>query len=126
MSEQQTKPLTLADLVRDHQDRTGDSYSMIANRAGLSKAKIGQLANVKATIMPRTDTLERLAKGLSLPFKTVQQAAMTSAGITPEGYQGGDRLDLLVASLRELSPDDLETVGVVIQSLKTRTLRPAS
>jgi transcriptional regulator with XRE-family HTH domain len=122
-----TKQLTLADLVRDHQDRTGDSYSMIAHRAGLSKAKIGQLANVKATIMPRTDTLERLAKGLNLPFKTVQQAAMTSAGITPEGYPGGDRMDLIVESLRELSPDDLETVSVVIQSLKDRrTLRAAS
>jgi hypothetical protein len=52
---------------------------------------------------------------------------MASAGITPEGYPGGHRLDLIVATLRELSPDDLETAAVVIQSLKDRrTLRPAS
>jgi hypothetical protein len=36
-------------------------------------------------------------------------------------------MDLIVESLRELSPDDLETVSVVIQSLKDRrTLRAAS
>lgn len=124
MSEQ---PLTLADLIRNHQDRTGDSYSMIANRAGLSKAKIGQLSHTKQNHMPRADTLERLSKGLNLPLKVIQEAAMASAGITPVDYSGGHRLDLIVATLRDLSPEDLETAAVVIQSLKDRrTLRPAS
>jgi len=123
----QEKPLTLSDLIRNHQDRTGDSYSMIANRAGLSKAKIGQLANTKQNNMPRADTIERLSHGLNLPLKVVQEAAMTTAGITPDGYAGGHRLDLIVATLRDLAPDDLETAAVVIQSLKDRrTLRAAS
>jgi uncharacterized protein YdbL (DUF1318 family) len=39
-----TAPITLADLIRQHRDRTDDSYSTIAQKAGLSKAKIGQLA----------------------------------------------------------------------------------
>ena len=121
MSEQQTKPLTLADLVRDHQDRTGDSYSMLANRCGLSKAKIGQLATSKQNHMPRAHTLEQLARGMNLPLKTVQQAAMASAGITPEGFPGGSRLDLIIENLRGLDPDDLETAAVVIQSLKDRS-----
>lgn len=120
-------PLTLRDLIRQHQDRTGDSYSMIAHRAGLSKAKIGQLANATQNHMPRADTIDRLSKGLNLPLKVVQQAAMASAGITPDGYDGGQRLDLVVATLRELGPDDLETVAIVIQSLKDRrALRPVS
>lgn len=121
------QPLNLRDLILKHQDRTGDSYSMLANRCGLSKAKIGQLATSKQNHMPRAHTLEQLAKGMNLPLKTVQQAAMVSAGITPEGYPGGNRIDLVVASLRELAPDDLETVSIVIQSLlDRRTLRPAS
>lgn len=121
------KPLTLRDLILSHQERTGDSYSMIAHRAGLSKAKIGQLATKQQSYMPRADTIERLASGLNLPLKVVQHAAMASAGITPEGYPGGNRLDLIVGSLKELPPDDLETVAVIIQSLKDRrTLRPAS
>jgi transcriptional regulator with XRE-family HTH domain len=100
---------------------------MLASRCDLSKAKIGQLATAKQNHMPRAHTLEQLAKGMNLPLKTVQQAAMVSAGITPEGYPGGNRIDLVIESLRGLSPDDLETVSIVIQSLKDRrTLRPAS
>jgi transcriptional regulator with XRE-family HTH domain len=118
-----TTPITLAELIRQHQDRTGESYSQIARRADLSKAKIGQLANVAQSHMPRTDTLEKLSKGLQLPLRVIQQAAMTSAGITPEDYDGEQRVDLLAAVLRELSPDDLETAAVVIHSLKDRRVR---
>lgn len=120
MNTTEEKPLTLRDLILTHKDRTGDSYSMIAYRAGLSKAKIGQLATSKQNHMPRVDTLEKLAHGLNLPLMTVRHAAMASAGITPEDYDGGNRLDLIVASLRDLSPEDLETAAVVIQSLKDR------
>jgi transcriptional regulator with XRE-family HTH domain len=114
------RPLTLRDLIQSHQDRTGDSYSMLARRCDLSKAKIGQLATSKQNHMPRAHTLEQLSRGLNLPLKTVQQAAMASAGITPEGYPGGNRLDLIVANLGDLTPEDLETAAVVIQSLKDR------
>jgi transcriptional regulator with XRE-family HTH domain len=103
---------------------------MIARRAGLSKAKIGQLANVKQNHMPRADTIERLATGLGLSVRVVQQAAMVSAGIAPEDYNGEQRVDMLAAYLRELAPADLETAGVVIESLRNRPqrqrLEPAS
>lgn len=117
MSEQ---PLTLAELIRQHQDRTKESYSQIARRAGLSKAKIGQLAHTAQTHMPRADTIEKLAAGLGLPLRNVQQAAMASAGITPAGYDTEQRVDLLAAALRDLSPADLETAALVIQSLRAR------
>lgn len=117
------KPLTLSELIRQHQDNTGDSYSVIARRAGLSKAKIGQLATSDQAHMPRADTIEKLAQGLQLPLRVIQQAAMTSAGITPEGYDTEQRLDLLVASLRELSPEDLDTAAIFIQALQTRRKR---
>lgn len=112
--------ITLAELIRQHQDRTGDSYSVIARRADLSKAKIGQLANTAQAHMPRSDTIEKLAKGLNLPLRVIQQAAMASAGITPEGYSAEQRVDLLASALRELNEDDLDTVAVIIQSLRNR------
>lgn len=119
------KPLTLSDIIRQHQDRTGDSYSMVAARCGLSKAKIGQLANHTQKNMPRAYTLEALAMGLKLPLKMIQQAAMASAGITPEGTGGEQRIDALVALLKELTPEDLETASIILQGLKTsRTLKP--
>lgn len=112
--------ITLAELIRQHQDRTGDSYSTIAKRAGLSKAKIGQLALAAQPHMPRVDTLEKIARGLQVPVRIVQQAAMATAGIAPEDYADESRLDLIVSQLRELPAADLETVELFIASLYKR------
>jgi transcriptional regulator with XRE-family HTH domain len=112
--------ITLSELIRQHRDRTAESYSEIARRAGLSKAKIGQLANTDQTHMPRQDTIEKLSKGLQLPLRVIQQAAMASAGITPENYDGEQRIDYLAAILNDLPPDDLEVAAVVIQALRDR------
>ena len=117
MSEQ----ITLAELIRQHQDKTGDSYAVIARRAGLSKAKIGQLASLDQPHMPRIDTIEKIAAGLQLPLRVVQQAAMASAGILPESYDTEQAIDLIVAQLRELSPEQLGTAARLIQALKTET-----
>lgn len=112
--------ITLAQLIRQHQDQTGESYAIIARRSGLSKAKVGQLANTEQAHMPRVDTIEKLSKGLGLPLRNVQQAAMASAGIVPAGYDSEQRVDLLAAALKDLGPDDLETAAAVIQSLRER------
>ena len=111
--------ITLAELIRQHQDNTGDSYADIARRAGLSKAKIGQLASTDQPHMPRIDTLEKVAAGLRLPLRVVQQAAMASAGIMPESYDSDQAIDLIVANLRQLSPEQLGTAARLIQALKT-------
>jgi transcriptional regulator with XRE-family HTH domain len=115
-----TRAVTLAELIRKHQESTGDSYSVIAQRAGLSKAKIGQLAIATQNSMPRAETLEKLAAGLRQPLRVIQQAAMASAGITPEGYDSEQRVDILAAALRQLSAEDLETVSAVVHSLRDR------
>ncbi|QGZ16929.1 immunity repressor [Arthrobacter phage LittleTokyo] len=116
-----SEAITLAELIRQHQDRTGDSYSTIARRAGLSKAKIGQIAALSGQPhMPRVDTLEKVAKGLQVPLRVVQQAAMASAGVAPDDYADEARIDLIVSQLRELPPADLETVELFIASLYKR------
>ena len=112
--------ITLAGLIRQHQDSTGDSYATIAARAGLSKAKIGQLAHAEQPHMPRIDTLEKLAAGLRLPVRNVQQAAMASAGILPAAYDTDQRVDLIVATLRELDASQLETAARLIEALRDR------
>ena len=115
--------VTLATLIQQHRDKTGDSYSDIARRAGLSKAKIGQLAHDRApgtagqAHMPRSETLAKLARGLRLPLETVQLAAISSAGIKPKSYTGGSHVDLIATKLRELDARDLQTVRVLVDSL---------
>ncbi|WNM65706.1 immunity repressor [Arthrobacter phage Vulpecula] len=114
-----TEQITLAELIRQHQNKTGDSYSVIAQRAGLSKAKIGQLASIDQPHMPRIDTIEKVAAGLRLPLRVVQQAAMASAGILPaDTYDTDQRVELIVSDLRELTPDQLDTAGRLIQALR--------
>jgi transcriptional regulator with XRE-family HTH domain len=112
--------ITLSDLIRQHQERTGESYSDIARRAELSKAKIGQLATTKQNHMPRADTIERIAKGIGLPVRVIQQAALASAGIMPQEYSVEQRVDFLAGILRGFSQDDLETCAAVITALKER------
>lgn len=109
--------ITLAELIRQHQDKTGESYSTIAKRAGLSKAKIGQLASTTQPHMPRIDTIEKIAAGLNMPVRVVQQAAMASAGIVPESYDSEQQIDLIVSYLRELDPAQLSMASRLIRSL---------
>lgn len=109
--------ITLAELIRQHQDKTGDSYSVIAQRAGLSKAKIGQLASADQPHMPRVDTIEKIATGLRLPVRVVQQAAMASAGILPDSYDTEQKIDLIVSYLRDLNPEQLEIASRLIRAL---------
>lgn len=113
-------PIGLAALLRQHQDATGDSYADIARASGLSKAKIGQIATTTSPHMPRSETLQKLARGLRLPFHVVQQAAMVSAGISPATHSADQRIELLVSRLHDLPADDLDTVELFVQALHGR------
>lgn len=112
--------LTLADLIRQHQDATGESYAEIAKRGGLSKAKVGQLAMREQHHMPRVDTVEKLARALRLPLKVVQRAAMASAGITPKGDDDPTPGDVLAARINMLSKTEREIVAVFVDALCAR------
>lgn len=113
---------TLADLIQRHQDTTQESYATIAHRAGLSKAKIGQLTARDMPHMPRADTLTKLATGLRLPAHIVQRAAMATAGIAPpdSDSNGAAQLAPIIARLRQLTDDDCETVELFINALYQR------
>lgn len=112
--------VNLAELIRQHQDTTGESYADIGKKAGLSKAKIGQLAKSDSPHMPRATTLEKLARGLHMPMHVIQQAAMVTAGIDPDPGDPDNRVTLLAARLRDLSPDDFERVELFVLALAGR------
>lgn len=106
--------LTIADLIWEHQDKTLESYATIAKRAGMSKARIGQLA--RDVGFPRITTLEKLAIGLELPLAVVKEAAMATAGVYDPVEAKADDED--TARMREqleaLSPEDRHSVGAFI------------
>ena len=119
MTKADGEPITLADLIQRHRDATGDSYMTIARRAGMSKARVGQLATADSPHMPRAETIDKLARGLRLPVNLVKEAAMASAGVRPAN--GTDqRVSYIAARLGELDGDDLDTVASVVESLLNR------
>jgi hypothetical protein len=115
-----TEPVpTLADLIREHQDKTGDSYGDIARHTGLSKAKIGQLARPENTYLVRQETLTKLARGLSLPLATVQRASLGTAGFVNKEVQRTDSVRAIVERLEEMSPRNLALIADLVEAVAT-------
>lgn len=112
---------TLTELIREHIDRTGESYEQIATRAGLSKPLIGRLAILTEPYAVNASTPPKLAAGLRLPVDLVQRAAARTAGFDappePEGSASQTRIASLAA---DLTPDDAETVLIIVQALVER------
>lgn len=109
--------VTLADLIHEYQDKTGDSYSAIARRTGLSKAKIGQLARPENTYLVRQETLAKLATGLRLPLTTVQRASLGTAGFSDNDIQRNDSVRAITERLTDLPDSTLSLISDIIDSV---------
>jgi hypothetical protein len=111
------EPTTLAGLIRRERDINGSSYGDIAKRTGLSKAKIGQLADPDSRFQVRHETIEKLALGLRLPMVVVQRAALATAGISDAGDARTARIDVLANLLESLDDDTLVMVEAMLEAL---------
>lgn len=113
-------PDNLAALIRREQDATGASYADIAKRAGLSKAKVGQIADPGSTHQVRPDTIEKLAVGLRLPLSVVRRAALVTAGVADHADPRTSRIELLCAQLERLDDADLELFEAMVNAALRR------
>jgi hypothetical protein len=95
------------------------SYGEIARRGGLPRSTVHHLATAEhLTRPPLPSTIERLAKGLDLPIDAVRVAAATAAGYTVWTEPVADPdIEVMVAALNRLSPEDRRHVQALIQSL---------
>lgn len=115
-SDGQGTPDNLAALVRREQDNTGASYADIAKRAGLSKAKIGQIADPTSRYQLRPDTIEKLAVGLRLPVQVVRRAALVTAGVADHPDPRSARIELIVHQLAQLDDDTLTLIEAMVSA----------
>ncbi|MQY37762.1 hypothetical protein SRB17_57660 [Streptomyces sp. RB17] len=128
----------LQQLIRERLDRKGWSYGDVARRGGVPRSTVHHLATTDRVVrMPQATTLEGLAKGLELPLDTVRRAAAEACGI--HVYGGPDTRDadaaaprgtdpeveLLIASVQQLSAEDRRHVAALVESLLGRSARPA-
>jgi transcriptional regulator with XRE-family HTH domain len=124
----------LQQLIRERLDRKGWSYGDVARRGGVPRSTVHHLATVDRVVrMPQATTLEGLAKGLELPLDTVRRAAAEACGIhvygTPAGQDADGtaapatdpEVDLLIASVQQLSAEDRRHVAALVESLLGRS-----
>src|SRR5258708_371697 len=109
----------LQQLIRTRMADLNRSYGEVARRCGLPRSTVHYLAsNDRLGRVPNPRTLERLAAGLEVPLTVVQSAAAVAAGFDLHKEAVADpEIEVLVASLARLSPQNRRHVSVLVQSL---------
>ncbi|MEU9475331.1 helix-turn-helix transcriptional regulator [Streptomyces sp. NPDC048191] len=129
----------LQQLIRERLDGKGWSYGDVARRGGVPRSTVHHLATTDRVVrMPQATTLEGLAKGLQLPLDAVRRAAAEACGIHVYGNPAGQdtdgtaaarttdpEVDLLIASVQQLSSEDRRHVAALVESLLGRSARSA-
>ncbi|WP_330339547.1 helix-turn-helix transcriptional regulator [Streptomyces sp. NBC_00557] len=128
----------LQQLIRERLDRQGWSYGDVARRGGVPRSTVHHLATADRVVrMPQATTLEGLARGLELPLDTVRRAAAEACGIHVYGGPSDEdqaaaaarsndpEVELLIASVQQLSAEDRRHVAALVESLLGRSARPA-
>ena len=119
-------------LIRQRLSEAGLSYGDVARRGGLPRSTVYPLATTRNLVRPpRPATIDALAKGLDVPVSAVRAAAAESTGLhyydeAAAGGRhraGGAERELLIASIEELSPEDLRHVAALVESLRSRSAR---
>lgn len=108
--------LTVAELIRRHQDATRESYNDIAKRGDLSKPKVGEAATRTNRQQLRPETIYKLAKGLRLPVRVVQRAALATAGLDDPDSPMSPEIELIAARLQTLDPRTVRLIGAMVDA----------
>jgi len=109
----------LQQLIRGRMAERGWSYADVARRGGLPRSTVHHLATTERLRRPpHPTTLAALAEGLGIPLDTVRTAAAAAAGLTAWKEPTADpEIEVLVAALTQLSPEDRRHVLALVQSL---------
>jgi transcriptional regulator with XRE-family HTH domain len=109
----------LQQLIRDRMAEQRWSYADVAARGGLPRSTVHHLAtNGRPGRSPHPATLERLAVGLGVPLDVVRAAAAEAVGLAVWREPATDPgIEVLVAALHRLSPDDRRHVAALVSSL---------
>jgi transcriptional regulator with XRE-family HTH domain len=111
----------LQELVRERLERQGWSYGDVARRGGIPRSTVHHLATAERLLrMPQPGTLEGLARGLELPLDAVRRAAAESCGIHLYEAAPDPEVNVLIASLQQLSAQDRRHVAALVESLLER------
>ena len=112
-------------LMRERLDRQGWSYGDVARRGEIPRSTVHHLATTDRLVrMPQPATLEGLARGLELPLDTIRRAAAEACGIHLYEAAPDPEVDVLIASVQQLSPENRRHVAALVESLLERSRHP--
>ncbi|GIH76765.1 helix-turn-helix domain-containing protein [Planobispora longispora] len=108
-------------LIHTRMAELNRSYGEVARQGGLPRSTVHHLAsNSRLSRLPNPVTLERLARGLDVPLDVVRSAAAAVAGFSLSNGPADDpEIEVLIASLAKLSPQDRRHVAALVRSLLT-------
>lgn len=108
----------LADLIDDLATERGWSLREVARRSGLPSATVQKIAGRTAVVVPRRETLEALAYGLSVPVSTLLDAVAKDSGYKPQGAQDVDQpTAIVVAAMEELPVKRREEIAALAMAM---------
>jgi transcriptional regulator with XRE-family HTH domain len=112
----------LQELIRTRMAEQRWSLADVARRGMLPHSTVHYLAtNERPSRPPHPRTISRLAQGLDLPADQVRAAAAQAVGYTVMAEAGKDPdVEILVAALGQLSPQDRRHVTALVRSLLER------
>jgi len=115
----------LQQLIQTRMTELNRSYGEIARRGGLPRSTVYHLAsNHRPVRVPNPRTLERLADGLEVPEHVVRAAAAAAAGFVLDEQPADDpEIEVLVASLARLTPQERRHVSALVRSMLEATAR---
>jgi transcriptional regulator with XRE-family HTH domain len=108
--------------MRERLDRQGWSYGDVARRGEIPRSTVHHLATTDRLVrMPQPSTLEGLARGLDLPLDTIRRVAAEACGIHLYDAAPDPEVDVLIASVQQLSPENRRHVAALVESLLERS-----
>jgi transcriptional regulator with XRE-family HTH domain len=121
MTQNQTHHTPLAELIRNHCDRTGDTLADIAERGDVSRQTLSALVNkTRLEQLPRAATVRKLAKGLGLPYDVVRRVA-TESTYGEDDSQLRRSVRVLVAYAERMPDSQVEVLLATARALEMTT-----
>lgn len=104
-------------LIAERRAEKGWSYADLAKRGSMSRSTIYKLATQELDGMPRSTTIDSLARGLGLPTRVVRDAAVQAARMGTYTEDLTDWEQVIVGHSRELTDDQRRQVMRLVEAM---------
>lgn len=112
-----SKQPTLGELIKNEALEKGWSLRELARRANVPPATVQKITS-ETGIVSRVETLQKIATALGLPTTVLLEAAARDSGYIRSSAPTTE-VDVIVASLKELSPQKQAEVAALVEAMLT-------